>query len=976
MPSKRSEKDPRSILYLKDDKDVNTIHETLSKLREKGATLQEICLTGPISADSTETIASTLVNSAMVYSDVTKLSMARCKLTDGHIMRDQLSDLFMATRDSALRVLDLSRNSITSIGATELFNGLYGAWQGQDRTSSLRVILLSRNRLGDTDDNAPIVTTTTPMRTRPGMPPHMQPPMPPQPPSALAQLAEAARKMLSHECCGLIALDLSRNHFNAEFLSTFAPAAARARTLKVLSLQACHLGPDSAGVLAEMLRGTRSLEYLDISGNRIGDVGMQTIMQGFQRNNKLDTLLARYTGLGDKACTELAATLRVNTRLRAIDISDNPISRTAITRVLDSLHDNGVVETFVCKGLKNDPMSAALKEARWTQKGHSPNKKRSIDLFIYDQLGWLSRIKYWSKFGVCWPGFLSLVVTMGLYIFDVITDILVLETYYRDRDTIWFVFSAFFILLNQVVIGLLFSLVLYRKTRVSIIRRWTSFYVFGYLIETLLIMKRHKGNWESMQRSQTGTEKNLSNVVAMRTVAACEALLESLPQTFLQAYVLFQKLANQEDVGTILYLSALLSVCTLSLSFARYMSDVVVESQNAYHSGRISSMFTLVRFFFYFLFAMASCLCRVALPAMQFQAIVFLIVAAELIWWFLLYIIAVKPEQGRGFMVLGRALVLSVLSFGSYSDLLMTTPRGRYKFREWMRNIPRFVFAFWDLVVVAERIFVSMFVLWKVITQENEEKTTIFHFGLKLFIILAVAFDFILVFVRFCFQTTRPRNLDLTTAVDLSLPTAIDERLAEQLKAEQENAVMPVEGQDAKQVVDKKDPASTPPHPAGPPMATPPRPVSTSYPPAHPDIAQKEFFAQQQPPQQRYYAATQPPPRTQPSRGVQGSPIMPPRTAPPPPMGPHPFAPRPMTQSLPPAINPMTVPAGRARTTSMPPPFPGRPMMPMHPAAPGQHHTVTIMPPGPPLPAPHAHSQGNMQITIPATPPHSRERPT
>ena len=60
--------------------------------------------------------------------------------------------------------------------------------------------------------------------------------------------------------------------------------------MRHLSLAANNIGPDTADILADMIRECWSLESLDLSDNRIGDEGLTKICQALRSNSTLTEL--------------------------------------------------------------------------------------------------------------------------------------------------------------------------------------------------------------------------------------------------------------------------------------------------------------------------------------------------------------------------------------------------------------------------------------------------------------------------------------------------------------------------------------------------------------------------------------------------------------------------------------------------------------------------------------------------------------
>lgn len=141
-----------------------------------------------------------------------------------------------------------------------------------------------------------------------------------------------------HAAASLTTLSLDRAAVSAATVFDLSRALAVNTTLRVLSMRCSALSADSLCEVVEMLEENQTLRELDASWSceaaaaRGGGVGVGKDAEGaaswaklgaLARNTGLEVLRLRGCALPDAAVAELAPAVRVNARLRVLDLSCN-----------------------------------------------------------------------------------------------------------------------------------------------------------------------------------------------------------------------------------------------------------------------------------------------------------------------------------------------------------------------------------------------------------------------------------------------------------------------------------------------------------------------------------------------------------------------------------------------------------------------------------------------------------------------------
>ena len=106
----------------------------------------------------------------------------------------------------------------------------------------------------------------------------------------------------------------------------------------------CHLSSNDAISISNMLRVNKTLKYLEISRNCIGDDGIKAISDSLHVNTTLIQLKAYYCNFHDEGAKCIAEMLHKNNSLKYLDISLNVIGEDGMTAITHSLYINNTLK--------------------------------------------------------------------------------------------------------------------------------------------------------------------------------------------------------------------------------------------------------------------------------------------------------------------------------------------------------------------------------------------------------------------------------------------------------------------------------------------------------------------------------------------------------------------------------------------------------------------------------------------------------
>ncbi|XP_007492316.1 NACHT, LRR and PYD domains-containing protein 12 [Monodelphis domestica] len=147
----------------------------------------------------------------------------------------------------------------------------------------------------------------------------------------------------------LIRLDLSRNVLGAAGVRLLAGGLLHPRCrLQMLQLRRCHVDGEACQELSKVLSTSQHLAELDLTGNALGESGLQLLCPGLGHSAcKLQTLWLKICHLTPAACQNLSSVLSTNQSLTELDLSLNDLGDAGVTSLCEGLcHSKSQLHTL------------------------------------------------------------------------------------------------------------------------------------------------------------------------------------------------------------------------------------------------------------------------------------------------------------------------------------------------------------------------------------------------------------------------------------------------------------------------------------------------------------------------------------------------------------------------------------------------------------------------------------------------------
>ena len=178
---------------------------------------------------------------------------------------------------------------------------------------------------------------------------------------------------LSHNS-SLTYLNISNSHFsmaNVDRLTSILKDQSKC-ALTIFSLQNCHISSEGAVELAAGLRKNTTLQALNLSFNPIGAnvVGVTAVAESLMENKALTKLCLVDCCINSEGAMKLAAALCNNSTLKILYMNNNPIDVNGASSMSDMLKHNKSLEVLhLCDGsLRKEGVSQLIKSLRCNKK--------------------------------------------------------------------------------------------------------------------------------------------------------------------------------------------------------------------------------------------------------------------------------------------------------------------------------------------------------------------------------------------------------------------------------------------------------------------------------------------------------------------------------------------------------------------------------------------------------------------------------
>ncbi|XP_072472240.1 NACHT, LRR and PYD domains-containing protein 12-like [Notamacropus eugenii] len=147
----------------------------------------------------------------------------------------------------------------------------------------------------------------------------------------------------------LIRLDLSRNVLGATGVKLLCEGLQHPKChLQMLQLRRCQVDEAACQELSKVLSTSQHLTELDLTGNSLGDLGLQHLCPGLSHPAcKLQTLWLKICHLTPSACHNLSTVLSTNQNLTELDLSLNDLGDLGVKSLCEGLcHSKSQLQTL------------------------------------------------------------------------------------------------------------------------------------------------------------------------------------------------------------------------------------------------------------------------------------------------------------------------------------------------------------------------------------------------------------------------------------------------------------------------------------------------------------------------------------------------------------------------------------------------------------------------------------------------------
>ncbi|KAK2964118.1 putative leucine Rich Repeat family protein [Blattamonas nauphoetae] len=149
----------------------------------------------------------------------------------------------------------------------------------------------------------------------------------------------------------LTKLDLSHNKVGVLGAQAVAEMVASNRTLLRLVLVDCKLSPSGSSQIGRALGHNGNMEYIDLSGNGMGDEGARGFADGITSNPQLrvHTLILAGNGITDVGGVALGKALEGNKSVQRLGLSSNELENETVNTLIATLRTNTTLLTVELK---------------------------------------------------------------------------------------------------------------------------------------------------------------------------------------------------------------------------------------------------------------------------------------------------------------------------------------------------------------------------------------------------------------------------------------------------------------------------------------------------------------------------------------------------------------------------------------------------------------------------------------------------
>ena len=180
------------------------------------------------------------------------------------------------------------------------------------------------------------------------------------------QTIEILKDILNKNNVKLIGLNIGGNKLGDIPFCDIATAISNNRTLNKLFINDNDLGKISSEILGTVLKMDKKIKFLDVSKNKMGDSIIGSMLKGLICNNCLETLVINDMGLTNKSLRIFETTLCINNTLKTLFLERNKLTYKGWRLLSDILNKNRSIEyiSLVGNNFENEYINMIIEQQR------------------------------------------------------------------------------------------------------------------------------------------------------------------------------------------------------------------------------------------------------------------------------------------------------------------------------------------------------------------------------------------------------------------------------------------------------------------------------------------------------------------------------------------------------------------------------------------------------------------------------------
>ena len=180
------------------------------------------------------------------------------------------------------------------------------------------------------------------------------------------QAIEVLKDILNKNNVKLIGLNIAGNKLGDLPFCDIATAISNNKTLNKLFINDNDLGKISSEILGTVLKMDKKLKFLDVSKNKMGDDIIGSMLKGLICNNCLETLVINDMGLTNKSLRIFETTLCTNNTLKTLFLERNKLTYKGWRLLSEILNKNRSIEyiSLVGNNFENEYINLIIEQQR------------------------------------------------------------------------------------------------------------------------------------------------------------------------------------------------------------------------------------------------------------------------------------------------------------------------------------------------------------------------------------------------------------------------------------------------------------------------------------------------------------------------------------------------------------------------------------------------------------------------------------